>query len=129
MPRQRLIDGAAGLGVDPRLQFPALAARRQFGDQREQVVAIVFVRAGQKGEPAVVLDDAVVVLGKAQFAERIVERAARGDQKHRHVQTAAGLRRFVLGHVVLILAQQDTVPPTPGTRPAPVSRAGFRRGG
>ena len=45
------------------------------------------------------LDDAVVVLGKAELAERVVERAARGDEKHRDVQPAAGLRRFLsFGH-------------------------------
>jgi hypothetical protein len=42
--------------------------------------------------------DAIVVLGKTQFAERIVERSARGDEKHRHMQPAPSFRRFVLGH-------------------------------
>ncbi len=87
------------------------------------------MRAGQKGQPAVVFDDAVVVLGKPEFAERIVERAARGDEKHRHVQMAAGLRCFVLGHLVLNPPQQDAA--RAGLRGAlfPVSRAGSRRGG
>ncbi len=48
--------------------------------KREQIVAIDFMRAGEKCEPAVMLDDAVVVLGKAELVQRIVERAARGDQ-------------------------------------------------
>ena len=129
VPRQRLIDGAAGLGIDPRLQFPALAARRQFGDQREQIVAIVLVRAGQKGQPAIVLDDAVVVLGKPQLAERIVQRAARGDQKHRHVQTAASFRRFVLGHVVLNPSATGyrSPSPAPGDAPGQSSRLSPQR--
>ena len=54
------------------------------------------MRAGQKRQPAVVLDDPVVVLGKAEFAQRVVERPARGNQKHRHVQPAAGFWRFLL---------------------------------
>src|SRR4051794_1293862 len=66
------------------------------------------MRASQKGQPAVVFDDAIVVLGKPKLAERIVERAARGDEKHRHMQTAAGLRCFALGHLILNPPQQDS---------------------
>src|SRR5260370_37111796 len=62
------------------------------------------MRAGQKGEAAVMLDDAVVVLGKAEFFERVVEGAARGHQQHRHVQPASGLcglcRFLLVGHEV-----------------------------
>ncbi len=94
VPRQRLINRAARLGVDARLQLPAFAARRQLGDQGKQIVAIVFVGAGQKGQPAVMLDDAVVIFGEAELAQRVVERPARGDEKHRDVQSAGGFWRF-----------------------------------
>src|SRR4051812_34510010 len=73
------------------------------------------MRAGQKGQPAVVFDDAIVVLGKPELAERIVERAARGDKKHRHMQTAAGLRCFALGHLILSPPQQDSAHADLGT--------------
>ena len=76
VPGQRLIDRAAGFGIDPRLQFPALAARGQFADQRVEIVAIIVMRAGQEGQPSVMLDDPVVVLGKAKLFERVVESAA-----------------------------------------------------
>src|SRR3984893_9521846 len=96
--RERLVDGAAGLRIDARLQFPAFAARRQFGDQREHVVAILLMRAGQESETAVMLDDPVVILGKTELGERIVKRAARSDEQRRHMQAAAALRRFLLRH-------------------------------
>src|SRR5437868_8836719 len=87
-----LVNGASGLGVDARLQFPAFPARRQFADQREHVVAILFMRAGQESETAIVLDDAVVILGKAELRQRVVERATRRDEERRDVQNRKSTR-------------------------------------
>src|SRR6266446_2498473 len=98
MARQRLIDRAARLGVDTRLQLPAFAAGRQLGDQGKQIVAILFVGTGQKGQPAIMFDDAVVILGEAELAQRVVERPARGDEEHRDVQPAGSFWCFLLGH-------------------------------
>jgi hypothetical protein len=74
------------------------AARRQFADQREHVVAILFMGAGQEGETAIVLDDAVVILGKAELRQRVVERATRRDEECRDMQASTALRRILLRH-------------------------------
>ena len=45
------------------------------------------------------LDDAVVVLEKAELVQRDVERPARGDEEHRHVQPCLpALRRVASRH-------------------------------
>src|SRR6516162_7160294 len=56
------------------------------------------MRTGQKGEASVVLDDAIIVLGKAELGQRVIERAARSDEQRRDVQAAAALRRVLLRH-------------------------------
>src|SRR5438105_846455 len=96
--RKGLVNRASRLGVDARLQLPAFAARRQFADQREHVVAILFMRAGQESETAIVLDDAVVILGKTELRQRVVERATRRDEERRDMQPSTALRRILLGH-------------------------------
>jgi hypothetical protein len=68
--RERLVNGAAGFGIDARLQLPALAALQQLGDQRGHIVAIFLVRAGE-GEAAVMLHDPVVILGKPSSASAL----------------------------------------------------------
>ena len=73
--RERLVNGTAGFGIDARLQLPALAARRKLGDQREHIVAILLVRAGEEGEAAVMLHDPVVILRKTELGQRVIERA------------------------------------------------------
>src|SRR5438128_2526339 len=69
-----------------------------------QVVAILFMGAGQEGEAAVMLDDAIVVLSKAELLERIVEGTARGHQQHRYMQPASRLcwlcRFLLVGHAL-----------------------------
>src|ERR1041384_7197670 len=95
VPRQGLVDRAPAFGIDPRLQFPALAAGGQFADQREQVVAVVVMRAGEKRQAPVMLDDPVVILSKTELFEGVVERAARGNEQHRHMQPASRIRRFL----------------------------------
>src|SRR5205814_8707393 len=96
VPRQGLVDRAPAFGVDPRLQFPTLAAGGQFADQREQVVAVVVMRAGQKGQAPVMLDHSVVILRKTELFEGVVERAARGNEQHRHMQPPSRIYRFLL---------------------------------
>jgi hypothetical protein len=59
--------------------------------------------AGQKRQAAVMLDDAVVVLGEAKLAEGIVKCTARGNEKHGHVQSTAGLWRFLFFGQSLLL--------------------------
>jgi hypothetical protein len=71
--------------------------------------------ASQKSETAVMLDDTIVVLGKTQFGERIVERAAGGDQEHRHVQPPSALRRILFCHCSLP-PQLDNLGGVPRTR-------------
>ena len=73
-------------GVDAELQLPGLAAGGELGDQRVEIVAVGIVAAGDEGEPALVLDDAVVVLGEAQFVERVGQRALGRDQQRADVQ-------------------------------------------
>jgi hypothetical protein len=56
------------------------------------------MRAGQKSETAIVLDDAVVILGKAEFRQRVVERPARCDEERRNMQASTALRRILFRH-------------------------------
>src|SRR5215469_14005743 len=56
------------------------------------------MRAGQKGEPAIMLDDPVIVFGKAKLGERVVERSARGDEQCRHMQATPGFLRIPVRH-------------------------------
>src|SRR5690242_19678436 len=126
--RQRLVYSAAGLGIDARLQFPGLAAGAELAYQGEQVVAILLMRAGQKRQPAVMLDYPIVVLGEAELFERIVERPARGDEKDGHMEPPPRFRRFVLGHP--ISSRELGTPPEidigTGRR---INRSGSRRRG
>ena len=46
------------------------------------------------------LDDPVVILGKAELGQRVVERAARSDEQRRYMQAAAALRRILLRHPI-----------------------------
>src|SRR5215472_9936290 len=96
--RKGLIHSTSGFGVDAGLQFPAFAARRQLANEREHVIAILFMGAGQESEASVMLDDPVVVLGEAQFGQRVVERAARRNEERRDMQTTAALRRVLFRH-------------------------------
>ena len=66
-------------------------------DQREQIVAIGLVGAGEKRQAPVMLDDPVVVVGKPEFVQRHVERAARRHQQDGDVQMPGGLRCIALG--------------------------------
>ena len=72
-------------------------------------------------------DDTVVVLGKAEFAQRVVERPSRGDEKHGDVQPAAGIWRFLLGHPVSSTQSNTGTPPSEAT--GLISRAGCRPAG
>jgi len=45
-------------------------------------------------------DDPVVILGKAELGQCVVERAARSDEQRGHVQAAAALRRVLLRHPI-----------------------------
>ena len=45
-----------------------------------------------------VLDDPVIIIGKAELRESVIERAARSDEKRRHMQAATALYRILLRH-------------------------------
>ena len=84
-------------GVDAELQLPGLAARGQLGDQGEEIVAIGVVAAGDEGEPALVLDHAVVVLGEAQLVERVRQRPLGRDQQRADMKLGVVARGGVGG--------------------------------
>src|SRR5690348_4382138 len=52
------------------------------------------MRAGEKSEPPVMLNDAVVILEKAHLIEGHVKRAARRHQQHRNMQPSGAFRHL-----------------------------------
>src|SRR5260370_1378632 len=70
-----------------------MAARRLASSAPEAVAA------GEEGEPPLMLDDAIVVLGETELLERVGERALRGDQQGADVElgTLRGVVRGVHG--------------------------------
>jgi hypothetical protein len=68
------------------------------------------MRAGQESETAIVLDDAVVILGKSQFGQCIVERATRRDEERRYMQAPTALRRILLRHLNSLRMQLNGTP-------------------
>ena len=70
------------------------------------------------------LDDAVVVFGEAQLVERVVESAARSDEKHRHMQPASSVWRFFfVGQGVLLAASAEAAGPSAELALAPSADA------
>src|SRR5208282_1353568 len=84
--RKALKDGTAFAAVDAKLQLPGLAAGGQLGDQRKQIVAIRIVAASDEGEPSLMLDHAIVVLGKAQLVQSVDQGALGCDQERADMQ-------------------------------------------